>query len=160
MVGMFHLQDDSGWIHHLSMGWAYTNAGQRGWSLALDRSNRMGLDGQGIYPSCIPTIPSPGCISTENPNQILFFRYSDSRWLTKVSNPLPHEEINHKDHLIFDHRNQRFTANWILPNLYGIEFSLPLENLAFEKFTMKSFALPFRVSTRRVGSLRFQFYYG
>ena len=65
---------------------------------------------------------------------------------------MPHEEINHKDHSIFDHRNQRFTANWILPNLYGIEFIFSsLGESSFEKFTMKSFALPFRVSTRRVG---------
>ena len=65
--GMFHLQDDSGWIHHLSMGWSYAirPAGVESGSgpKQPDGSGRL----KGSIPSCIPMIPNPGSIFMESP---------------------------------------------------------------------------------------------
>ena len=77
--GMFHLQDDSGWIHHLSMGWAYAM-----WprvESALDRRTGWAWTDEGIYPSCIPRFQSWLYFYGKSKDQILFYRYSDSRWM-------------------------------------------------------------------------------
>ena len=82
--GMFHLQDDSGWIHHLSMGWAYAMPASGGGVWLWTEATGWAWTDKGIYPF-LHSHDSQSWLYFygKSKDQILFFRYSDSRWMVK-----------------------------------------------------------------------------
>ena len=82
--GMFHLQDDSGWIHHLSMGWAYAMPASGGGVWLWTEATGWAWTDEGIYPF-LHSHDSQSWLYFygKSKERILFYRYSDSRWMVK-----------------------------------------------------------------------------
>jgi hypothetical protein len=82
--GTFHVQDDSGWIHHSVMGWAYAMPASGGGVWLWTEATEWAWTDEGIYPFLHShDFQSWLYFYGKSKDQILFYRYSDSRWMVK-----------------------------------------------------------------------------
>ncbi|MFL2914388.1 MAG: BspA family leucine-rich repeat surface protein [Opitutales bacterium] len=82
--GTFHVQDDSGWIHHSVMGWAYAMPASGGGVWLWTEATEWTWTDEGIYPFLHShDFQSWLYFYGKSKDQILFYRYSDSRWMVK-----------------------------------------------------------------------------
>ena len=82
--GTFHVQDDSGWIHHSVMGWAYAIPASGGGVWLWTEATEWAWTDEGIYPFLHShDFQSWLYFYGKSKDQILFYRYSDSRWMVK-----------------------------------------------------------------------------
>ena len=82
--GTFHVQDDSGWIHHSVMGWTYAMPASGGGVWLWTEATEWAWTDEGIYPFLHShDFQSWLYFYGKSKDQILFYRYSDSRWMVK-----------------------------------------------------------------------------
>ncbi|MDG1139609.1 MAG: BspA family leucine-rich repeat surface protein [Opitutales bacterium] len=82
--GTFYTQDDSGWIHHAAMGWAYAMPVKDGGVWLWTEATGWAWTEQGTYPFLYANDwQSWLYFYGQSKGQIIFFRYSDNQWLIK-----------------------------------------------------------------------------
>jgi hypothetical protein len=83
-LGTFHAQDDSGWVHHAAMGWAYTLPASGGGIWLWTETTGWAWTEQGVYPFLFANDwQSWVYFYGQSKGQIIFFRYSDSEWVVR-----------------------------------------------------------------------------
>jgi hypothetical protein len=82
--GTFYTQDDSGWVHHAALGWAYTMpvTGDGVW--LWTKATGWAWTEQGTYPFLYANDwQSWLYFYGQSKGQIIFFRYSDHEWVVR-----------------------------------------------------------------------------
>jgi hypothetical protein len=87
--GTFYTQDDSGWVHHAALGWAYAMPVKDGGVWLWTEATGWAWTEQGTYPFLYANDwQSWLYFYGQSKGQIIFFRYSDHEWVIKVKNEI------------------------------------------------------------------------
>jgi hypothetical protein len=83
--GTFYTQDDSGWVHHAALGWAYAMPVKDGGVWLWTEATGWAWTEQGTYPFLYANDwQSWLYFYGQSKGQVIFFRYSDHEWVIKV----------------------------------------------------------------------------
>jgi hypothetical protein len=83
--GTFYSQDDSGWVHHAALGWAYAMPVKDGGVWLWTKATGWAWTEQGTYPFLYANDwQSWLYFYGQSKGQVIFFRYSDHEWVIKV----------------------------------------------------------------------------
>ena len=82
--GSFNLKDESGWLYHEQLAWAYAMPASGGGVWLWTQATGWAWTEEGIYPF-LHSHDSQSWLYFygKSKDQILFYRYSDSRWMVK-----------------------------------------------------------------------------